>query len=194
MKNILSKFNLDTKKIALIVAGAMVAAYFDYAYILKSQMQNIDDLKAKISIHRQDIGNLERELAAARELKHTQQQKSMNKASKAKKIITADEIPRLLKQIFDLANENQVRIMQMSPIKEARDAKSAKPAGPPNLTALSLNMELSGDYHRFGQFLNALEESETLLAVTEMRISPIANDYFHQNISLKLKTYVKLKG
>jgi len=79
--------------------------------------------------------------------------------------------------------------MQLSPVKEAKAVKIK--GAQENLTTELINIVLSCDYHRFGQFLNGLENSSTLLVVDEIKISPIAGDLFSQDIAMRLKTYVK---
>ena len=85
--------------------------------------------------------------------------------------------------------------MQMTPTK-------ALPKVPPKgggskgkevqtLPEVIIDMDISCGYHNLGQFVNDLENNEIFLAVDELRITPRQDDYFNQDIGLKLKTYVK---
>ena len=190
MMNILKKIKLDKKKAILILVVALVLAYLDYNFILSAQLKMVGEIKAKIVKLKTDINKLHKDLASLAGAQRKQQE-TAKATTKIKSLVTNGQVPQLLKEISDLANNSQVRIMQIKPEKEIKDAKAAKSAKAQNIAGERIKLDISCDYHHLGQFLNALENSEIFLAVEEMKINSLPNDYFHQNIRLELKTYVR---
>jgi Tfp pilus assembly protein PilO len=166
-------------------------AYIDYAIVLKAQLNTLQQINTAILNNKKNIEKLQKDLNNLAETQRKERQMGKTGLVKIKKLITNEQIPLLLKEISDLANQHQVRIMQLRPEKGEKDTKSAKIAKAQNLIGEKINLDLSCDYHRLGQFLNAIENSEVYLELEDMKISSVANDYFRQNVRLVLKTYVK---
>ncbi|MFA7283866.1 MAG: hypothetical protein WC066_04900, partial [Candidatus Omnitrophota bacterium] len=53
-----------------------------------------------------------------------------------------------------------------------------------------IDLEMVGDYHSLGRFIQALEASPVFMEVQGMEISTQLPDYLKQKISLALRTYV----
>ncbi len=190
MINILEKIKLDKKKAVVILVAALVLVYLDYNFILSAQLKKTGAIKAQIVKLKTDIDKLHKDLASLAG-EQRKQQEAGKTATKVKRLISNGQIPLLLKEISDLANTHQVRIMQIKPEKEIKDTKAAKSAKAQNITGERIYLDLSCDFHHLGQFLNALENSEIFLELGEMKINSLPNDYFRQNVRLELKTYVR---
>jgi Tfp pilus assembly protein PilO len=186
MLNLLNKLNkieLDKKKISLIVLVCLVILYLDFTFFLKSQVQNIRDLGPKIKQLRLDIDTLNKDLAYLEALKD----KQTGLLSKAKKIISEDQLPLLFKDISDMANKSNVKIMQMKPEVELQSEVKAQGKFLPILLAI----DLSCGYHALGKFINTLETSAQFMAVQDIGIESDKKDYLRQNVKLVVMSCVK---
>ncbi len=182
---------MSNKKIILIVLVFLVVCYFDYTFILQSQFKSAKELGLEIINTEKNINKLNKELSNLEEQKRKMAGSEKEGLAKVKKIISAEEIPLLLNEISDIANNNQIKIMQIKPAKEVKDVKSSLPLKAQDFGLELITLELVCDYHNFGKFLNILENNQVFLTLEELKISPIAGNYFSQNVRMVLKTYVK---
>ncbi|MCU0652595.1 MAG: type 4a pilus biogenesis protein PilO [Candidatus Omnitrophica bacterium] len=182
------------KKLILIAIVAVFILYADYAFVLQPQLKNINDTGVKISKKKIDIDTLLKDLVKLQEAKRKAGETESSVLSKSKRILSDEDIPLLLNEISAIANICQIKIMQIKPVKEAvKEVKPVKvrPTKTRNFTAELITLELTGEYHNFGKFINILEGNEVFLAVDDFKISPISGNYLQQNIKMVLKTYVK---
>lgn len=178
----LKEFTLDKKKAILAGLIAVIVIYADYSFIIKAQIGKIKNSKFQIVKLGNDLAALNRDLDSMRQGKL-----KASTSSKPKNFVSEADIPVLLQFISLTANKNEVKIVQLNSAKE----KDLLNQGPAKSGALLINLNLSCDYHKFGKFLNALDNSEYYLSVQELKILPDVAQELKQNINLIFKTYVK---
>lgn len=171
--NRLEQWEIDPKKIFLIVLICLLVIYVDFAFLVKSQLKWLKDTGLKVAQLRTDIDKLKNDLANLKEKETTK----MRLAHSAQKIISEEQIPLLLQQISDIANQHNVKVLKMVPDKTK------------DIILITLN--LISNYHQFGAFLNALENADIFMQAEEIKIKRHPQDYFQQDFFLLLKTYVK---
>lgn len=171
---------LDKKKVFGILFVALVLIYMDVAFLMSLQLKSIKKTDT-------DFKKLSTEKARF-EKEFSQSQKTQVAPAMAKEIISETEIPLLLQDISDIANKNNIRILQLNPVKEAKRKKGA-PVTELNPSLISL--ELVCDYHGLGAFIKDLENAAKFMAVEELRINPDSNSVFQQAVNLVIKTYIK---
>ncbi len=178
---------IDKKALILAAIVSAIIIYSDFNFLIKSQGQGIKNLEKKISKLNQDIDTLNKGL-----VRFQKEKKEEVELPAPKKFVFQDHIPLMLQDITTLADKNKIRITQIRQAKEIIKAKDSKSAKPPveNLIPLVINLDLSGDYHNFGKFINALENAPYFVSFEEIRILISSSDYLQQAIVLVLKTYV----
>jgi Tfp pilus assembly protein PilO len=189
---------LDKKKTVAVLVAFLVFVYIDIAFVMRTQVKTLKPLGKEIVKIKKDISGLSKELANLKELKSKQSQVQQNMA-KIKEIIPEDQWSALLQDVSALANQNNVKILQIGAAKETKKtqrvpeaaAKDAAKKAPAKFATRSLTLDLFCDYHTLGAYIDDLENDRKFLAVEEMRIINNANDYFHQDVKLVLQTYVK---
>jgi Tfp pilus assembly protein PilO len=186
MANLLNKLGSDTQKLFLIVLVSAVVIYVDYAFIIKLQLGNIGGAKTKIIKLEKDIVALNKDLAL---MQQSQDQMKQKTPLKTKTIISEDEMTGLLQEIFNLANKDNVRIIQIRPLKDPKAKEEVM--GSQKIMPVAIVMDLSCVYHSLGSFICDLENAEQFLAVQDLKIVRSPGDYMRQNVTLNLKTYVK---
>jgi len=179
----LDKLQLDKKKIIIILAASLVIALIDIGWLINLQIKGLKATSAKVSKLSGELKTLEKGLVLL------QQNKLKPKViRKIKKIILQGDIPVLVQDIDSIAKKYKVRIIQ---IKPAWNAGKGTGAAIGNFEPVFISLEISCSYHQLGSFVNELENSEKFVAVEAMNISPLANQYLQEKVSLTLKTYVK---
>jgi len=180
----LMNIQLDKQKKILIVIFCILIIYADVFYILKAQRAGLNNLDTKITRLKNDLNKLNSSLESMRVSQS--KQNLAKKIAKSINILSEGQISGLLQDISKEANKFNIRIIQMSPVREV---KSGAGAADKSIGYL-INLDLICDYHSLGQFINALENSPVYITVQELKILTQASDYLKQKIVLVLKTYV----
>jgi len=186
MANLLNKLGSDIQKLFLIILVCAVVIYVDYAFIIKLQLGSIGSAKTKIIKLKKDIAALNKDLAL---MQQSQDQMKQKTPLKTKTIISEDEMTGLLQGIYNLANKDKVRIIQIRPLKDPQAKEEVM--GSQKIMPMAILMDLSCAYHSLGSFISDLENAEQFLAVQDFNIVRSPGDYMRQNVTLNLKTYVK---
>jgi len=181
----LMNIQLDKQKKILIVIFFILIIYADVFYILKAQRAGLNNQDAKITRLKNDLSKLNSSLESMR-VAQSKQNLSVKKTAKSIKILSEGQISGLLQDISKEANKFNIRIIQMSPVREVKSGADTADKS----TAYLINLDLICDYHSFGQFINRLENSSVYMTVQELKILTQASDYLKQKIVLVLKTYV----
>ncbi|MEK6727591.1 MAG: type 4a pilus biogenesis protein PilO [Candidatus Omnitrophota bacterium] len=187
----LERLGLDKKKIFLIALICIIFLYLDFSLIFKSQIQALKTTEPKIAVLKRDLDNFKKDTAKMEELKKKQIEPVQKAAAKIKKIISSEQLAILLQDLSDIANKNEVKIEQIKPSKDSQTSKQDKVAGIGNLQPVLITLDLTGDYHHFGKFINDIEGAQSFIAVQSMKISSGAGEYFKQKVNLVLRVYVK---
>ncbi|HNX82129.1 MAG TPA: hypothetical protein PKL77_08305 [Candidatus Omnitrophota bacterium] len=186
---------IDKKKMAGILLISAAVLYLDVAYILKFQIDGIAHMGPQIAKVQKDIDTFQKDSANVETLKKLPPQQ-LTGPLKNKKFFTPEQIAMVLETLSDVANKNNVKIMQISSApdvkaKETTKAKPVKGAAEPATQTFLIPIELSADYHHLGSFLSDLDYSRIISSVQELRIKADSTDYLKQEIKIILKTYVK---
>ncbi len=181
--NLIEKFSLDSKKIALIFIISSLFLYLDFSYLLKAQMGWIKKSSEGIVKLNNDIQATEIGLNNMRTIKA--QQKNLP-VKKIKKVISDSQLPSLLQEISKLGNANNIRILQIKPLREPQKAAPGSVFIP-----VLIGLDLDSGYHSLGKFINDLENNDTFIAVDSFKIEAQPKEVLKHKVSLILKTYVR---
>lgn len=184
---ITSDMQLDKQKKLLIAIICLFMLYADFAYLLKAQLGGLNSTTQKISRLKEDIEALKGELAKMGSLKNKQALAKQKVGLQAMRIVPEGQLSSFLQEISEAANRNGIKIVQMLPARDQSGQKTA--AGMDKFTPFLISLEMLGDYHALGKFINGLENGSVFLLVQELKISSYPADYLKQKVSLVLKTY-----
>lgn len=178
--NLMEKFSLDNKKLALIFIVSLMVIYLDFSFLLKNQMASSNRLTKEITKISNDIKALNIGLKAMQ----AEGGKKVKVKAKEKKILFEADLTSLLNDISKIGNFNNVRIVQIKPARELQKT-------PAKFSPVLINMDLVGGYHNFGKFINSLENNEVFMSVESFKIEPQSKDPLRQKINVTIKTYVR---
>lgn len=182
----IDNLELDKKSKLVIVLFCLGIILLDSAFLIRVQMRGVSVISPKVAKLKKDLDELNRNLFAMQDLKNKQ---AVISRSKAKKIISQDQVALLLENISSAANDCGVKIIQMKPSREAL-GKGEKVAGAENLLPLSITMDLTCAYHDLGKFLSGLENGDYFVSVQNIRIRGTDQNSVTQAVSLGLRAYV----
>jgi len=187
---ILDQLDLDNKKIILIVLISAIVLYIDVNFILKAQINGFSKSGTEITRLKKDLDTFAAEAKKVRE-PESQQPSSTSSVLKTKKIIRENQFSSLLQDISKIANNNEVRILQVKPLRQVQPGnQDNKVKVPDKFTPISIALELTSGYHNLGKFINGLENLESFVKVQEIKIEPQGDNYLNQKVNLVLITYV----
>jgi Tfp pilus assembly protein PilO len=211
--NYFNKQELDNKKILLIISISIFIIFLDIAVLLNLQLKMIRGGSLKIRKLRSDMALLNQGVT---KMQQEGGQKDTAKV-KVKKIISEDQISSLLQDIYSIARRHKLYINLMQPVKPTGESKAVKktvpippkpaaaktaagktaarrpaqPEQPVLFKSILFSMDILGDYHAFGAFINDLENGEECMAIDALKITPNPNNEFQQKAYIVLKVYVK---
>jgi Tfp pilus assembly protein PilO len=190
MKNLLSKLApQDKKKMSLVFLASLIVFYLFYSFLINGQLQSIKQKGPQIIKLKTSLDTFTKEFAQMQELKN--KQVKLDALSLVKKIISEEEKVSLLRNISDIANKNNIQIIELRHAEESQSPKQEKTAAAVKAQPLLITLDLSCDYHSLGKFINDLENAQTFMAVQSMKITTQATDYLKQKVNLVLRTYVR---
>lgn len=189
--DLILKIQLDKRKITLAGIILILVLYIDFTFILKAQFNKLRIIKPKVAQLKKDIEKLNKDLTSLSFTKENEQRMQETVEKTMQKVINESSVPKVLGDIAKVANNYQVKIMQVRPLKSSATKKVLSTAAGAKLTPLSIELEILGGYHQFGKFLNDLENAAVFMQVDRMQIRAEPTSYLSQNINLTLKIYVK---
>lgn len=194
LKNIkfLDKIDLDNKKLMLIAIVSVILLYVDFSFILKIQLSTLNKNSTEITKLNSDINNLTSDLKKMQDLKSKQGNSLQKAPAKAKRFLTENLVASFLQDISKLANNNDISILQIKPHRESQtNSPESKIKVIGNTAPLFVNLDLSCGYHQLGKFINDLENLQTFVLVSDVKIASQNDNYLKQKVTLTLIVYVK---
>lgn len=175
----------DSKKMLIAIAGVcVILAYADYALLIQWQIRGLNTLQPKVEQLKRDLEGVRKDLARMQDVKNRGIATKVN--AKTKEIVSEEQVTSVLQDISRMANKNLVKITQMRPSNEPSGLQDK--AG---FSSLSITLDLTGEYHHLGHFINDLENANIFLALKSLKISTQGSDYLNQRANVVVQTYVK---
>jgi Tfp pilus assembly protein PilO len=193
IKNIklLNQLELDSKKIMLIVMVSIAVFYIDFNFIFKAQLKSLDKSRGEIISVKNKLDGFNKDFKSMQDLKSRQALSPQKALPQAKKVILESQFAGLLQDISKTANKNEVRILQLRPLRDTQNAGASQVKAVSGLTPLFILLDLTGGYHNLGKFINDLENLQVFVGVKDLKIAPMEGNYLKQKAGLTLYTYVK---
>ncbi len=186
MKQIIDQFNKlnDQARYAIVVVVIFLFILVDVLLLVLPQMSgisNVNDQIKKISDDTQDIlanrGRIDF-------LKRNLQNSRLQLDSLSNKVRALQEVPAILSTISSIANEYGVKIDQLVPKKGSQTVVISTPEA--KYYALPVEIKARCGYHKFGYFLNQLENSNLYFVMKDFIIQNDANDAHARLYSLTI--------
>ena len=180
------KLTKENRQQFLLLGIAIAIVLFDFIFLLKPQFSNLAKLNSKRSQLKKDFYLARTQIAQLGKLREQYASLEGSIASGQKWFILEAEIPSMLENISSMANDNQVKIMQIKPMyKKQEPDKQAEGYYP-----LTVYIIAQGGYHQLGRFINKLENNHIFIKLNELDIVPDQRNYLTHNIKLILEIFL----
>ncbi|MFH1202620.1 MAG: type 4a pilus biogenesis protein PilO [Candidatus Omnitrophota bacterium] len=157
---------------------------------MRSQITSIFSLNSQRMKLNRDITAAKTEIAQINRLKEQYKnlEESINQGQKW--FISEEEIPSLLENVSSIANNTDVKIMQIKPLQKRQIDVAGKSQ---DFSPLSIYIIAQAGYHQLGRFLNQLHDNKVFMKTSELDILPDAKNYLRHNIKLVLTVFLVKK-
>lgn len=186
---------LEKNQIILAFVFAALFLYLDSAFLFSAQMKAISKTGPQIKKLKSDIVSLDKDLAQIRKAQaDTASARAVNVENRV--LLSADQIPGLLKDIAALANKNSIKIMEINALDTAaqagpRSPQAAPPAGGIQTDLFLISIEMITQYHGLATFLSDTFALAPVIALRSLNIINDSNDFMVQKVKISLVTNVK---
>ncbi|MFH1577871.1 MAG: hypothetical protein ABIC18_02210 [Candidatus Omnitrophota bacterium] len=188
LKELLNEISQDKNKFAIVVFAVVIFLSLDLFFVLKSQMRMLTTISPKIVGLKNNLKEFNSDLARMQGKKQGVQE------IQERSIVSAGQMPWVIEEISRLANQKQIKIFQIKPIRELPPAKTKTRKQPVvdtgQYSSTLISLDISAGYHQLAGFLAELENHHILFEVQELQMQPSDENVFEHAIELKLKTYV----
>jgi len=103
------------------------------------------------------------------------------------KFSTKQDMSSILKGLSDTAKDTDVKIIAIKPYPAAENNNQPSSAG---YKKFPISVKASCGYHQLGKFLNELENADTLIRVSDIRIANDSNEDLHHQVYLLVNTFI----
>jgi len=105
-----------------------------------------------------------------------------------KKFSTKQEISVLLKELSDMAKDSEVKIISIKP--HAAVTSTGQDAAGSTYQKFPISINAGCGYHQLGAFLSKLENADTFMRVTDIRITVNPQSPIEHMVYILINTYV----
>lgn len=182
----------EQKLIILVISIALVI-YIDYSLILKNQITILQKINPRVNSLSSQIKTAKKDIKSIPEMELKLSKIKERATVITQKIVDEDKIPALLEKISSKAQENNIKIMQIRPIRDAK-AKELATTQTGKYFNLDISLDVRCGYHNLGKFLNELENMGQFIKLQSLGINSDSKDYYHQQVKISLGTIIIKKN
>ncbi len=193
---ILEKLNLDKSKLQVdekyhyfILAGVLLLVFvLNYFLILGNQLKALNKVNPKILVLESNIERFNNNLARLGQHKvdiTSLKEKLVLLKGKAR---LEEEVPLILDLISRKANQTDVKIEQIMPVKAAKEELLSDVDG--KYILLPIFIQVRAGYHQLGKFLQKLENADMMSFVSELQIEGNESDIMRHNSEITIQTII----
>jgi Tfp pilus assembly protein PilO len=191
MKKILDAFNgfNERARYGVLAGVAVLVLSIDGFFLVLPQIGSITDIKTQIDQLAQDTEQVsDAEGQIGRLKKGLQQQRAQLEDLNAR-IRPLQEVPAILSVVSGIADQFGVKIDQLLPEKDRQTSIGSASEG--RFYSLPIAVKARGGYHKFGRFLNKLENQEIFFTLDDFIVQNDGKDPNVQSFSMTIRLILK---
>jgi len=170
MKKILESFNKlnDQARYCAFVVVVFMIILLDVLLLVLPQMGSIANISDQIKKMSEDTEEVYADRGRANQLKKDLQKERLQLKALSIKVRPIQEMPVILSDISSIANEYGVKIDQLVPEKTQQEVLTTAADG--KYYALPVVIKVRCGYHKFGHFLNKIENENMFFIMKDFII------------------------
>ncbi|MEW5758383.1 MAG: type 4a pilus biogenesis protein PilO [Candidatus Omnitrophota bacterium] len=180
---------LKQKKIIIYLLIIITVLAIDILFIIKPQILTIKKISPEINKLSADLKAFEEDKKNLNQLKASFEILNKKSIGLDKRIIQEDELLTLVEKISKIGREEDVKIIQISPIEDPK-AKKISGYSKGDIYPVMINIYIHSGYHQLGRFINKLENLDQFLKVLFIDIKFDKQLYTTQVVHLTLGAFI----
>ncbi|MBU2541041.1 MAG: type 4a pilus biogenesis protein PilO [Candidatus Omnitrophica bacterium] len=178
--------NKQIKEAIIFLLIGLAIFIFDSSFVLKGQWANFLSVKENLKEVREKITATALDGFSTERLKGRLDQLSESVSDKKKGILKEEDVPNVLNEISRLADNVNLKIMRLTPLKEIRDRDRFTTSEDSEYYILPISIIARGAYHSLGKFLDSLEKVVFSIKIQAIDIIPKAAGLLNPEHDIKL--------
>ena len=183
------KFKIEGYPPILIVGGAVfLILLLDILILMRPQLVLLGRTTRKANTISRELKTARRDIKAIESFRKRLEVLMGKDSIAGAAFLKEEEMPVALDKISRLAKQNNVKIIQMKPVKE--DERKVANIQSTAVYELPIQIEASCGYHQLGKYINALEQENIFMNVAALEIVSNPSDSFHHKVSMIVLAYI----
>jgi len=178
---------IKNQKLILYGIIGLCVLVADFYFVIKPVIGGLIKTLPEVNAKASRVNIMDVDVASIPRYENQIKKSKQKLAGYKRKFSTKEEISPLLKNLSDTAKACGVKIESINPLQSIERGKAKIPGAyrkfPIFLSAVS-------GYHSFGLFLNKLENGDTFMRVTDLKISGNASRISNHKFDVVIVTYI----
>lgn len=183
----------QSKELLAFIFISIVLVIVDFSLVLKFQWARLLSMKPQLVEMRKKIKEFSGDEYRTDTFKRRLSELTAAVSAKKKSIVEEEMIPGVMNEISKIADASSLKIMQIKPQKEVRNAEKFTVAKTQEYYILPIYITAQGSYHSLGKFLNKIEAMDNFIKINSLDIVSQAETTLGLDIKLSVNIYVVQK-
>jgi len=171
-----------------LLCGVILVGYF--FLFLNPITSKLSDLSRKISKLQSDLAIADPAIGSMPKLDKEIAELKSKAVTYSNKLPKEEEFPALLEGLSMMAQNTDVKITKIVPIKEAEAAPAEKASSSSIYQEKGILINAQCGYHQLGTFISELEGAERFMEISDITIESVKAIPRRHNVQLIVKTFV----
>ena len=176
------------EKLMIVVGAVLALAAIDNFLLIMPSAHSFLTTGPRLATLKRDLQTLKEDRRNEALIQKNWEETKATLAQSEKSLISANELPTLLENLSQLAQNTGVKIISLNP-REELSLKNTKPAIYP---IIPIDLRAVAGLHELGAFLSKLEGGQTFFRVADIKISVNPSHLTQHSVELRLETYRKI--
>ena len=181
--NYLNTRNPREKKM-VVAAAVMLFMTLDYFLLISPLADAFMKTGPKLAAMKRDLQGLREDKRNQGLIEENWERTKIKIAETEKSFVASNELPALLENLSQLAQDTHVRIVSLKPNESSAKAAKSKP-----YFSIPIEINASAGTHELGKFLSKLENGPIFFRIVDIKIAANPSDTKRHFIQLNLETY-----
>ena len=173
----------------ILGVGLLLIFLLYYFLLMKPQLDVLIRISPKIDIMAKDLKQARIDVSMVGEHKARTEELRKRMEATGDRILSKEEIPRILDSISRLAAESGVKINQIMPLSDSQEVV-LPPSGEGKYFSLPILITARGGYHGIGRFLDKIETNQIFMSTVDFDIAATNDESMQHSEKITIKAFV----
>jgi len=163
------KLDKNVVQKTILISAAIIILLLDFFLFLRPQFRGLSELSTKHNKLSQEVKQARADIKRLKKFEERYEAVKENLGNIENMVPEEEELPLILEDLSRIANDANVKIIQMLPLRDSREKVFTSDTG--IYYKIPVSIEASSGYHKFGEFLNNIENSDIFMRISEFEVA-----------------------